>query len=906
MQAGDLRVRLRPLAVLALAAVALIAAAATGEARPSPEPFGIVAGSFEARTSSAEAGAHADLSISLALAHDDEGRTFGDLRTAVVDLPAGFAGNAGAVPACSQAEFLAGEPTPACPPASQVGTIGFEGRLGANALSANLPLYNLDPTEPGLPAQLGFRFASFVQLLPLRLRPEDGGLTVSAVDVSAVAEQRLLSIEVWGVPAAASHDPERGRYCFALGGEPSCTGGEQAAEVPARPFLANPTGCGPAAAAVRADSWEEPGSWATASAELGPIVECGAIPFDPTLEVATTSSAAETGSGFRVSLAMPSDWLDPEAKPSSPLRAARILLPPGFALNPAFAAGLREGSPVGTLEARAPTLGEPARGELRLGQPQVDGSGLHVPLRTVAEAPGVGVRIPLSARLDLDPRSGRATIALEDAPQLPFERLDLSLGLAGSPPLVTPAACGDFAASVELTPWSAPTAPRLLEDRVAVDRGTGGAPCRAPPERPVGPRLTAASAKPRAGAYTPFSLGLVREDGEAPLGDVSFRLPPGLGARLGGLGTCPAGALAAAAGRSAGSERAAPSCPPRSRLGSTLIEAGVGGAPARLPGVAYLGGPVASTPLSVALVTPAQLGPFDLGTVVVREGLRVDPRTGALVVGPGEEPLPTVLDGVPLRLRGVAIHLDRPELLRNPTSCRPLAATALVVGGGTGETRSATPSSPYRVRRCGRLRFQPSLRLDVLGTAARNGHPGLRAVFRSRSDEADLAAASVSMPRDLLLDPGRLRATCGAQALASRTCPPGSVVGWARAVSPLSGEPLHGRLYLGRDPHAQLPDLVADLRNRRVDLQLVQRLRIGPAGLSVATGAAPDIPISKLVLGVAGGRRGLLVNSVDLCERSERLRVRLRGQNGKRRALRMPLRGHCPPRPGGDGLGRAR
>jgi hypothetical protein len=898
MRAGGLRVRLRfALVVLALAGLSLVVGADPVEARPSPEPFGIVPGSFEATASSREAGAHADLSISLELPHDEDGRTFNDLRTAVFDLPAGVVGNADAVPACTQAEFLAGELTPACAPASQVGTIGFEGHLGSNPVSASLPLYNLVPTEPGLPAQLGFRLASFVQLLPLRLRPDDGGLTVSALDVTAVLEQRELSIEVWGVPAVATHDPERGRRCLAMGGEPSCSGGGEAAGVPPRPFLANPTGCGPATAEVRAASWEQPGSWAVASAELGPIVECGAVPFDPALEVEATSAAAESPSGFLISLAMPTDWLDPEAKPSSALRDARILLPQGFALNPAYVAGLQEGSVVGTLVAQAPTLGEPASGKLHLGRPLENENGVHVPLHAVVETPAAGVRVQLSAKLEVDPRSGRTAVAIEDAPQLPFERLDLSFGVAGSAPLVTPEACGDFGASVELTPWSAPGAPRLPEDRVSVDRGVAGAPCGALADRPFRPRLSAASVRPRAGVYSPFSLGIAREDAEARLEDVSFWLPPGLSARLAGVGVCPESALEAAAARSARSERAAPSCQPRSRLGRTLIEAGVGAAPAQLPGSAYLAGPYAGSPLSVVLVTPALLGPFDLGTVVVREGLRVDPRSGALVIGAGEGPLPAAIDGIPLRVRSIAIQLDRPELLRNPTSCRTLATTALVEGaGGAGETRSAPLSRPYRVKHCGRLRFMPSLRLSVLGSVARNGHPGLRAVLLSHADEANLARASVSMPRDLLLDPSRIRATCGARELDSRTCPPQSIIGWARAISPLSGEPLRGHLYLRRNSHAQLPDLVADLRNRKVGVNLTQQLRMEPTGVSVVARAAPDMPISKLVLVVAGGRRGLLVNSVDLCERRERLRIRMLGQNGKSRELRTRLPGHCPAR----------
>ncbi|HEX6780977.1 MAG TPA: DUF2600 family protein [Solirubrobacterales bacterium] len=892
------------LAVLAAAGSFLALGCAPAQAQPSPEPFEIVPGSLEVKPSRTDAGAHADLSISLELAHGEDGRTFGDLRTATVELPTGFVGSPEAVPACPQAEFLAGEMTPACSPASQIGTIGFEGQLQTIATSASMPLYNLVPTEPGVPAELGFRLAAFTQLLPVGIRSDDGGLTVSVRDVSSNLEPRALSIEIWGVPAAADHDPERGRFCLGVGGPPSCQGGEEAAGAPPRPFLANPTRCGPAVAEVRADSWEAPQVWSSADAEAGPIGDCGAVGFEPAIAASATSRAAESPSGFSASLEMPTHWSDPDGRASSALREARIALPEGFSLNPSFAAELEacvltcpEASIVGTVEAETPILDEALRGNLYLTEPFEGPTGTRIAFKAVAEAPAAGIRVELPIRLDLDPRSGRPTAVIEDAPQLPIERLEVSLGASGSGPLVTPAACGDIGVGVELTPWSAPGDRRRLEDRVTVDRGVAGQPCPSIGSRPFHPQLSAASIEPRAGAYSAFRLHVAREDGEAPLGAISFRLPPGLSAGLAGVAVCPEAALVGARARSAATERADPSCPQGSLLGRTLIEAGVGGRPARIPGQAYLAGPAAGSSLSVALVTPALLGPFDLGTVVVREPLRLDPRSGALVVGSADARLPAVIDGIPLRVRGVAIDLDRPEFLRNPTSCRAQATRAVVEGiGPEGEIRSATLSRRYRVEACRRLRFAPTLQLRFLGTTARNGHPGLRVAFFSHPDEANLASASISMPPDLLIDPGRIGAPCGPRALASRTCPARSVVGRALAVSPLLGEPLHGQLYLRRNPQARLPGLVVDLQNRKVRLQIGAKLQMGPSGVSVVTEAAPDLPISKLVLVVAGGRRGLLVHSAGFCTGFRRLGVRMVGHNGKARSLRARLPAHCPPR----------
>lgn len=901
----------RCLLVLALGGFWLAQGCDRAEAEPGPEPFEIVPGSFEVSPSNTDAGAHADLSVSVEFAHDEGGHAFDDLRTAIFELPAGFVGNTQAVPACSQAEFLTGGQVPACPPASQVGTISFKGFVVSVPVEADLPLYILASADPGVPAELGFRFASFGQRMPLSVRPRDGGLTIGVRDASYNFETGELSIGIWGVPADPSHDPERGHLCVDLGGALTCEGGGQAAGVPPRPFLANPTGCGPALAEMRANSWEDPQNWSTATADAGPIDDCGAVGFEPTMEAAATSTTVESPSAFVASLQSPSDWTDPDGRISSALRSARIALPQGFSLDPSFAAGLvactaaqladevagpaadggcPAASVVGSVEASTPILDEPARGSLYLTEPADSPGGLRLAVHAVAEAPSAGLRIELPIRLDLDPRDGRPTAVIEDAPQLPFERLAVSFGSGASGPFVTPPLCGRFAAEAELAPFSAPAHPRRLEYAAAVDRGASGGPCPSPGSLPFHPRFAAASTRAEAGARSPFRLRVSREDGEARLGAFAFRLPAGLSADLAATEVCPDQALAGAD----------PSCPEGSLLGRTLIEAGIGPDPAALPGQVHLAGPYAGAPLSVALVTPALLGPFDLGTIVVRAPVRLDSRTGALVVA--ADALPTSIDGVPLRLRSVAIDLDRPGLLRNPTSCRALTASAVVAGAGDGgEPRSVALSSPYRVAGCRRLRFSPSLGLRFLGAAARNGHPGLRAVLVSHPDEAALERARITLPPDLLLDPARIGALCGHRRSASRPCSARAVVGRVRATSPLLREPLRGRLHLRRNPKAPLPDLVADLRNREVDLEVGARLRIGPSGLSLVVEDAPDLPISKLALVVAGGERGLLVRSTGLCRGSRRLEVRMVGHNGKVRTLRARLPAHCPARGGGQG-----
>lgn len=883
-------------------------------ARPSAHPFEVVPGSFGVEPAAKQAGAHADVSISVDFAHDESGHTFNDLRTALFELPAGMAGTAQSTPACTQAEFLSGDESPACPPGSQVGTVEFKESTLSFSLGAKLPIYNLVPPEPGLPAELGFRYAAFVQRLPLGVRSEDGGLDVEVRDVALNVEPHELMIDIWGVPAAAEHDAERGTYCLSLGEELTCGGNPEAAGVPPRAFLTNPTRCGPAPVTLRAVSWEEPGVVARADAEAGPISDCEGLEFNPRLRVAATSTAAESPSGFSIALEMPGDGSDPDTRSPSALRSARIALPEGFSLNPAAAAGYsacsssqlaREtatsapgagcppASVIGSVEARTPSLREPVKGSLYLAEPFANPTGAQIAFYAVAKAPSAGAQIKLLARLGTDPRSGRSSVVVEDVPQLPLTLLGISLGVDGSTPLVTAATCGAAATTAELTPWSAPGKSRRLESSVRLDQAAGGGPCQPAADRPFRPALSVSSARPQAGVPSPLRLRIARDDGELQLGRLSFRLPRGLSAALADVEACPEAVLDAVGGRSGISERDDPSCPQAALLGRTSIEVGAGPSPVGLAGRAYLAGPFADSSLSVALVTPALLGPFDFGTTIVREGLRLDPRTGAIVLDSGAGRLPTALGGLSFRLRGLTIDLDRPGFVRNPTNCRDLRASAAAEGYGQGEARAVGLSSPYRVTGCRRLRFAPLLRLDLLGTTARNGHPGLRLTFISHPDEANLASAGIGLPDGLLLDPTRIGATCGARQLDARACPAGSVVGRARAISPLLGEPLRGHVFLRRNPRSQLPDLVTDLHSEKADLQITARPRLTRSGLEVVTTPLPDVPIAKFQVVLVGGHRGLLVHSREFCQKPGGFEVEMVAQNGKARALRTRTPRQC-------------
>jgi hypothetical protein len=900
----------RAVALCALLALACLFPA-PAKAKPSETPFAIQPGSFHVSPASSRAGAHADLTIGFEFAHSEDEKPFNDVKDTVIDLPAGFAGAASAVPVCTDAQLLVTEEEfkPKCPLDSQLGTITVAFTISSGEPARmTLPLFNMEPGSPNAPARLGFKALLF------------GGLTVSIPDVPLFAEPSSVSIRIWGTPASPGHDAERGQECLPAGlleGEESCVGGGNPATVEMRPFLDNPTRCGAARARVRADSWEEPESWSEAEAEAGPISECGQVPFAPSVTVKPTSDAAESPTGLDLSILEPQSSTDPEASVSSSLDEVSIALPEGLAVDLAAASGLgactsselerevagAEGgcppdSRIGSAEIETPLLEEAATGSIYLAKPPDSQSGSPFAFYLVAKAKEGGAVVRLAGRLLPDAQSGLLRVALDEIPQLPLSRVAMHLPAGAGSLLVTPAACGTYAAQAELTPSSDPTTPWHGSSSFEIDRGTDGASCPAG-GLPFSPGFAAASSRTRAGAFSSLDLRLTRKPGEAPLASVSLELPPGMVADIGAVAPCPEAALTTIADRSGADERADPSCPGESEIGRVSLELGAGSRLARIGGSAYLAGPYRGATRSVVLVIPGLLGPFDLGTVAVRERLRVDPRTGAVTIGStGSDEIPQLLDGVPLRPRELDLDLDRRRFLRNPTSCRPLSLLVGVTAAGANAAAgqpSSTLSAPFRATGCRRLGFAPRPRLRFLGALHRNGHPGLRLALGSGRGESGLARAAIDLPRTELLDSGHIRDVCTPAQLAATRCPAASAYGFAIASTPFLSEPLRGHVYLLATRRG-LPSLAAALSSREMSLDFVARLEATGGGLRIAPRSVPDLPIAKLVLEMRGGSRGLLVNSADLCAGRLHARARFSAQNGRRRELRLPVHVSCRPR----------
>jgi hypothetical protein len=413
--------------------------------------------------------------------------------------------------------------------------------------------------------------------------------------------------------------------------------------------------------------------------------------------------------------------------------------------------------------------------------------------------------------------------------------------------------------------------------------------------RPFAPAFSAGPKSSKAGAFSPVSVHLARPDGQQELKGAEITLPPGMTGKLAGIPYCKATELAAAAANSGKAEAADSSCPDKSLVGSATVAAGTGPAPLVIGGKVFLSGPFHGAPLSLAVVTPATAGPFDLGTAVVRVALFVDPETAQ--VRAVSDPIPDVFGGTQLSVRTVDIALDRKGFTLNPTSCDPLATAATLRGGGADPANPAlfsafAASVPFQTSDCQALDFKPKLSTRLFGgrkAAKRSGHPKFRAVLVARDGDANIRRAAVTLPHSEFLDQGHIGTVCVKAKLAAHDCPPRSIYGYARAQTPLLDDELGGPVYLVPSDHG-LPDLLIDLRGQ-VNVQLRGVISSAKARIKTVFETVPDVPVSKFVLTMKGGKKGLLENSRNLCAGPAFSFVNFKAQNGKKlKQKKLPLR----------------
>jgi hypothetical protein len=392
-------------------------------------------------------------------------------------------------------------------------------------------------------------------------------------------------------------------------------------------------------------------------------------------------------------------------------------------------------------------------------------------------------------------------------------------------------------------------------------------------------------------------MRLTRNDGDQDLTKFSATLPPGMIAKLAGTSECPDQSIEAAKAKSGRQEQQSPSCPASSQIGHVLGGAGVGQVLTYAEGKIYLAGPYQGAPLSVAAIVPAVAGPFDVGTIVTRQALQLDPRTGVVTAdGDRSDPIPHILAGIPLKVRDVRVYVDKPNFTLTPTSCDPFQTTAQIWGGGT-DVFSSTDDTPhsladrFQVANCQSLGFKPRLDLKLKGGTKRGGHPALTGTYTPRAGDANLKGLVLRLPRSAFLDQGHIRTICTRVQFAQKSCPQAAIYGHATAYTPLLDQPLSGPVYLRSSNH-NLPDFVAELHGI-VDVEAVARIDSKAGGIRATFSEVPDAPLSKVVVQMQGQKKGLIVNSTDLCAKAHRANLQLEAQNGKRLSARPEMRAGC-------------
>jgi hypothetical protein len=915
----------RPGAVLSrcvLLTLALICLGATAHAPSAHATFGIQSGSFVADayksdnvTPETQAGATPYQATAAFAFNRDPASPGGNspdegVKDIRVDLPTGLIGNPQAVPTCSRGVFNRSATqnaalAPLCPPATQVGVVKvtLNSFGGSGDFVTDTPVYNIEPRENEV-ASFGFIVATAPIYVSASVRTEgDFGVRISLPNISQLYEIRASSLTFWGVPADPSHDAQRGVVCTTSFGFSSCSGANGGAGIaspaPLTVFLRNPTFCGPpVTTALTVDSWQHPGSLDDpsdpnvkrygATTASGPT-RCDKPAFKPSISVTPDSTELDSPTGLSVDLNVPQNN-DPNGLATPHLRDAVVRLPDGMTVSASAADGLDgcsdtqirlhsdaeptcpPASKIGDIAVDTPLLADPLAGSIYLGTQTK--SQL---LRLFLVLKGRGLLIKIPGKVDPDAVTGQLTATFENNPQLPFSRFHLHFKGGPRAPLATPATCGTMTATSSLTSWASDI-PATPSDAFKIDcRGTTG----------FSPTFRAGTGNPAGGAFSEFTLRFGRQDGEQLLGSIDATLPPGLLATVADVSLC------------AEEQIRLETCPEASKIGTTQVAAGVGSSPlwvpqADKPGTAvYLTGPYKGAPLGLAIVVPAQAGPFDLGTVTVRAALFVDPHDAHISVK--SDPLPTILEGIPLRVREVQVSIDRPKFMFNPTNCdaMKIAATISSTAGAKADV-----SSRFQVGDCARLPFNPTFASSTSGKATRKQGASLKVHIGQLPDEAHIRSVAVTLPRKL---PARLVPTlngaCPMEVERDQghlACPETSKVGWAVAKTPILDGTVEGPAYIVAKGD-NLPKLSIYLEAKEypgVKLQLDGDIDINPkTNLTKTTFATvPDVPITSFDLDLPkGSHSALAAPGNDLCQGTMKMITTIIAQSGTRIDRKEPV-----------------
>ncbi len=839
-----------------------------------------------------------------------------DLKDVVINLPLGFVASTLAAPECPLVQLSSGSH---CPADTIIGHIHTE-PIGIASVSS--PVYNLVP-ERGVPAEFGYYdVLKGPHTFDAHVVPTAFGYVLQALgpDVSQIGLTRV-TVTLYGDPAAKQEELAQ-------------LEGKTASPLPPVPYFTNPTNCSGRSmvATLYMDSWQNPArvssestpvnleepQWAKAQSESPPVTGCDSLLFPAEISAQPTTHEADKPSGMDFEIKIPqTETIGTSA--TSTMKSAVVTLPEGFTVDPSAGDGLAacseaqigweevlpgpvkfnaappacpEASKIGSLELETPLIPRKLEGEMFIAKQSENPFHSTLAAYVVVHDPITGIVIKIAGELEANKQTGQLTARFEENPNLPFS--DLKLHFFGGPraELATPESCGTFTTTTELTPWSAPDSgpPATPSDSFIINEACPGG---------FAPEFTALSSNVQAGAYTPFEASLARSDADQELAGLSFTLPKGLLAKVAGVPLCDEAEIHAAEAGTGG-------CPEASQVGTVEVAAGPGPNPLTVAGKAYLTGPYNGGPYGLAVVVPAVAGPFNFGTIVVRQSIRIDPRTAQ--VTDVSDPFPTIIDGIPVRLRRVNVTLNRPQFMFNPTNCEPESFNGSILGSPLGaprnvnahtvgyaaQTGSTVPfTAPFKVTDCTELKFTPRFEASTQAASSRLNGASLTVKISYPNtpwgSEANVARTKVSLPKQL---PSRLKtlqkACTAAQFNANPAgCPAASVVGDAVVHTPVLPTPLEGPAYFVSNGGEAFPNLIMVLQGDNVTVQLVGNTFISKKGITSSTfDSLPDVPFSSFQVTLPKGRYSALAANLpgrargSFCGQKLEMPLLLDAQNG--------------------------
>jgi uncharacterized repeat protein (TIGR01451 family) len=851
-------------------------------------------------------------------------------------LPPGLVGNATLLPQCSDLDFrhvVTGGYENLCPADTVVGvaTVTINEPLHVPLSTQAVPLFNLTP-ERGEPARFGFEAAQAPVTLDTSVRTgSDYAISVSVNNITQLVNFISSTVTFWGVPGDQSHDSARGWSCL-VGGHWTITGGrnlpcQSTSQTAPDPFLTMPSSCSlPFTASVEGVSWPTPGHsegipFASRSYSLTDpfgrslsVSGCSRLPFSPTIEVQPDVQSASTPTGLSVHVRVPQEVSHgANGLASSSIKDTTVTLPQGVSTDPSGADGLAacgtsevgfqqiasdgtdlftsapsfcpDATKIGTAEFKVPLIEHPLTGSIYLATQNQNPFGSLIALYIVAEDPISGVLVKLAGEVQLNGATGQITTTFKNAPQAPLEEATFSFFGGDRAPLATPPRCGDYTTVASFTPWSE-TQPVSTSSTFQIKTGPNGAPC--PSTLPFAPTLDAGMSNIQAGAFSPLSTTISRADGNQDIQTVQLHMPAGLSGVLSGIPLCPE------------AQANAGTCSPASEIGKTVVSVGLGGDPYSVTGgQVFLTQGYKGAPFGLSIVNPAKAGPFDLGKVIVRAKVEVDPLTAALTVT--TDPIPHILQGIPLQIKHVNVTIDRPGFTFNPTNCSAFKFTGTIA---SVEGASAPVQAPFQITNCAALKFAPKFSASTSGktSKAKGASLSVKIVYPSAAfgTYSNVAKAKVSLPKQLPSRLTTLQKACTAAVFAQSpaNCPADSIVGHAKVITPIVPVPLEGPAYFVSHGGEAFPDLTIVLKGYGITVELVGSTQIKNGVTTTTFKATPDAPFKSFELDFPEGPHSALAANANLCKAKLTMPTELTAQNGHvfKQATQIKVSGCITPK----------